>query len=159
MAESIVLTIDGRSVTAEAGQTVLKAALEAGIYVPHLCHHPDLRPAGACGMCVVDVEGAESPVQSCTTAVAAGMTVQTATERVLRLRRLAMELILSRHPAECSTCDKYLKCELQSVKQYVGITEELRVRKHPQPIPLDDANPLYLRDPGRCILCGRCVRA
>lgn len=159
MTDSIDLTIDGRPVEAEAGQTVLEAALEAGIYVPHLCHHPDLRPAGACGMCVVEVEGTERPVQSCTTTITSGMNVQTATERVLRLRRLAMELILSRHPAECSTCDKYLKCELQSVKQYVGITEELRVRKHPQPIPLDDSNPLYLRDPGRCILCGRCVRA
>ena len=72
---------------------------------------------------------------------------------------MAMELMLSRHPSECLGCDKYLNCELQSLKQYVGVSEELRVRKHPQPVPLDTGNPLFVRDMGRCILCGRCVRA
>ena len=87
------------------------------------------------------------------------MVVHTQTDRVKELRRMAMELMLSRHPSECLGCDKYLNCELQSLKQYVGVSEELRVRKHPQPVPLDTGNPLFVRDMGRCILCGRCVRA
>ena len=87
------------------------------------------------------------------------MVVGTQTDTVKALRRTAMELILSRHPAECTTCSQYLNCELQSLKQFVGITEDLRVRKHPQSIAVDTGNPLFVRDMTKCVLCGRCVRA
>ena len=170
-AETVHLTIDGRPVEARAGQTVLDAALEAGIYIPHLCSHADLTSVGVCGMCVVEIEDAGVPaaspstvgrstaVASCVTAAAEGMVVGTQTDTVKALCRTAMELILSRHPAECTTCSQYLNCELQSLKQFIGITEDLRVRKHPQSIAVDSGNPLFVRDMTKCVLCGRCVRA
>lgn len=155
----ISLEVDGRVVEARKGATVLEAALAGGVYIPHLCSHPELAPAGACGLCVVTVDGVGDPVYSCHTEVRPGMAVHTKSEEVLALRRLVMELVLSRHPPECTTCTQYLNCELQSLKQFVGITEELRVRKHPQPLPPDQGNPLFVRDMTKCVLCGRCVRA
>ena len=155
----ITLTIDGREVETKKGRTVLEAALEAGIYIPHLCHHPDLTPVGACGLCLVEIDGWSGLPRSCTTAVEDGMRVKTKTHPVDRMRRLAMELLLAGHPPECSVCSQYLNCELQSVKQYIGTSEELRVRRRSKPFPVNTGNPLFVHDPGRCILCGRCMRA
>jgi len=155
----ITLNIDGREVKAKKGMTVLEAALEGGTYIPHLCHHPDLKPVGGCGLCVVEIEGRHGLPVSCTTPVEDGMRVKTKTPSIDRMRRLAMELILSGHPPECTVCSQYLNCELQSVKQYIGTTEELRVRRRSKPFPVNAANPLFVHDPARCILCGRCMRA
>ena len=152
------LTIDGKPVEARLGASVLEAALEAGIYVPHLCDHPDLPPAGACGLCVVEVEGTAEPVASCLAPVADGLVVTTQSDKLVARRRLAMELILATHPPECGSCEKYLNCELQSLKQYLGV-EELRVKRHAKLLPVITANPLFVYDPNKCVLCGRCVRA
>ncbi len=157
--DRVALTIAGRRVESRPGTTVLQAALDAGVYVPHLCSHPDLPVAGVCGLCFVEIEGYDGPVPSCSTEITEGMEVDTNSDAVRGLRRTAMELILSRHPAECTTCSQYLNCELQSLKQFVGITEELRVHRHPQPIPVDTGNPLFVRDMTKCVLCARCVRA
>jgi len=154
----ITLNIDGRDVETKKGRTVLETALEAGIYIPHLCHHPDLTPVGGCGLCLVEIEGMQGLPASCTAPAEEGMRVRTKTPRVDRMRRLAMELILSGHPPECTVCSQYLNCELQSVKQYIGMAEELRVRRRSKPFPANTANPLFVHDPARCILCGRCVR-
>jgi NADPH-dependent glutamate synthase beta subunit-like oxidoreductase/ferredoxin len=155
----ITFNIDGREVEAKKGRTVLEAALEAGIYLPHLCHHPDLPPVGGCGLCLVEIEGVQELLRSCTTTAEEGMRVKTKTARIDRMRGLAMELLLAGHPADCTTCSQYLNCELQSVKQYIGTSEELRVRRRSKPFPSSSTNPLFVHDPGRCILCGRCVRA
>jgi formate dehydrogenase beta subunit len=156
--QTLTLTIDGREVAAEAGTSILDAALEAGIYVPHLCSHPDLPPGGVCRLCVVEVEGVEGVVASCATPAAEGMVVRTQSDEIARLRRLAMELLLVGHPPECGTCQKYLNCELQSLKQYLGV-EELRVNRRPKLLPVNSRNPLFVYDPNKCVLCGRCVRA
>jgi formate dehydrogenase beta subunit len=156
---AIALNIDGREVETKKGRTVLEAALEAGVYIPHLCHHPDLTPVGGCGLCLVEIEGMQGLHTSCTTPAEEGMRVKTKTPQVDRMRRLAMELILSGHPPECTVCSQYLNCELQSVKQYIGTSEELRVRRRSKPFTTNTANPLFVHDPARCILCGRCVRA
>lgn len=152
------LTIDGKPVEARLGVSVLEAALEAGIYVPHLCDHPDLPPAGACGLCVVEVEGTAEPMVSCLAPVADGLVVVTRSDKLAARRRLAMELILATHPPECGSCEKYLNCELQSLKQYLGV-EELRVKRHAKLLPVISSNQLFLYDPNKCVLCGRCVRA
>ncbi|MEW6666185.1 MAG: FAD-dependent oxidoreductase [Thermodesulfobacteriota bacterium] len=157
--ETIRLNIDGNQIETTKDKTVLVAALEAGIYVPHLCHHPDLRPVGTCRLCVVDVEGMEEPCVSCTTPAADGMVVKTKTDRIDRMRRQAMESLLVDHPSECLECSQYLRCELQSVKQYLGMTEHLSVERRIRPIPLSTENPLFVHDFARCIRCGRCVRA
>ena len=156
--ETIKLTIDDRDVQTPAGTSILDAALAAGIYIPHLCHHPDLPATNACGLCVVESEGNRNPIAACTTAATGGMKIRTKTGKIDRARKLALELILSGHPSDCGTCNKYLNCELQSLKQYLTI-EDLRVRTRPKPFPIVRDNPLFVHDFSRCVLCGRCVRA
>ena len=107
---------------------------------------------------IVQVEGIEGLPPSCATPAASGMMVQTKTESTESRRRLAMELMLAGHPADCGTCDKYLNCELQSLKQYLGC-EELHVRTRSKLLPINAANPLFVHDPNKCVACGRCVRA
>lgn len=157
--ETIKLIIDGKEIKTEEGKTVLEAALEGGIYIPHLCHHPDLKPVGTCGICVVDVDGMDEPPTSCTTSAVEGMVVKTKTPQIDHLRRQAMEVMLANHPQQCVECSQYLNCELQSVKQFLGIVEEVKVKRHIKPIPINTGNPLFVHDLFLCIKCGRCVRA
>ncbi len=152
------LTIDGREVEAREGVSVLNAALEAGIFVPHLCGHPDLEPIGGCGLCMVEVEGMGEPVRACMTKAEEGMIVNTKADAADKLRRLAMELILATHPADCTGCPKYGVCELQSMYQYMGVSPA-RWRVKGRTVPTDDSNPLITHMFTRCIRCGRCVRA
>ena len=156
--ETVKINIDGNEVETKKGNSILDASLEAGIYIPHLCHHPDLSPIGACRLCIVEVEGLEGLPTSCTTPVESGMIVKTKNEKLDHMRKLALELMLAGHPPDCGTCDKYLNCELQSIKQYLT-TENLRVKRRTKPFPLNTGNPLFVHDVGRCIVCGRCVRA
>lgn len=153
------IRIDGKEIEAKPGTSVLHAALGAGIYIPHLCDHPDLRPVGGCRLCLVEIKDVSGYPASCTTTVFEGMEVTSKTEPILNLRRLALELLLADHPEECSTCTKYLNCELQSLKQYLGISEHLSVRRRPKFIPPDLSHPLFNYDFARCVNCGRCVRA
>ena len=159
MLETIKLIIDGKEIKTEEGKTVLEAVLEGGIYIPHLCHHPDLKPAGTCGICVVDVDGMDEPPTSCTTPAVEGMVIKTKTPRIDHLRRQAMEVMLANHPQQCVECSQYLNCELQSVKQYLGIVDEVKVKRQLKPIPINTGNPLFVHDLFLCIKCGRCVRA
>ncbi|MDO4403999.1 MAG: FAD-dependent oxidoreductase [Atopobiaceae bacterium] len=152
------LTIDGQVVKAQEGQSVLNAALDAGIFVPHLCGHPDLEPIGGCGLCMVEIEGEAEPVRACMTQAREGMVVSTKAEAADKLRRLAMELILATHPADCTGCPKYGVCELQSMYQYIGVSPQ-RWRCRGRTVPTDDSNPLITHMFTRCIRCGRCVRA
>jgi NADPH-dependent glutamate synthase beta subunit-like oxidoreductase/formate hydrogenlyase subunit 6/NADH:ubiquinone oxidoreductase subunit I/ferredoxin len=156
--ETIFLNIDGREVETGKGKTVLSAALDAGIYIPNLCHHPDLKPIGACRLCVVEIEGSQELSTSCTTLAEAGMVVKTTGAKVDKVRRLAAELLLSVHPSECSTCPKYGQCEFQSIIQFLGVSDA-RLRKRFKAIPVNSSNPYIIHDLSRCVLCGRCVRA
>ena len=155
---TIKLNIDGREVETQSGKSILEASLEAGIYIPYLCYHPDLSTTGDCRLCVVEVEGVDEPVISCTTPAADGMTVRTKTEKLAGARRQAMEKILEGHPADCSTCIKYLNCELQSLKQYIS-EEEYKVKGRARLFAVDTSNPLFTIDPNKCVMCTRCVRA
>jgi NADPH-dependent glutamate synthase beta subunit-like oxidoreductase/ferredoxin/NAD-dependent dihydropyrimidine dehydrogenase PreA subunit len=156
--ETIRLTIDGKEIETEKGKSVLEASLQGGIYIPHLCHHSDLSPIGACRLCVVQIEGVEGIPTSCTTPAADGMQVRTKSDEIDHMRRLAMELMLAGHPPDCGTCVKYLNCELQSIKQYL-VSDHLSVKRRSKLFPVTSTNPLFLHDPNKCILCGRCVRA
>ncbi|QOX61917.1 2Fe-2S iron-sulfur cluster binding domain-containing protein [Anoxybacterium hadale] len=153
----ITITIDGRKVAAEAGETILEASLRQGIYIPNLCHHPDLKPMGACRLCLVEIEGRKSLVASCSTEAEDGMVIRTKTERAERLRRLSMELILTEHPEDCSTCWRYGSCPMQSLLQFLSMSTG-RMRNHHLNYKKDTGNPLFIRDMSRCIKCGRCVR-
>ena len=150
------LTIDGQRVEAQEGVNLLDTAQDAGIYIPNLCHHPDLKPLGACNLCLVEIEGRDGIVPSCTIPAEAGMVVHTNTEAVKRMRRLSMELMLADHPNDCSSCKRYGNCPMQSLIQYVGAGD--RLRKFTNNTPENLSHPLFIRDPHRCIKCGRCVR-
>ncbi|MBF0552712.1 MAG: (2Fe-2S)-binding protein, partial [Deltaproteobacteria bacterium] len=158
MTEKIALSIDGHDVETAKGRSVLEAALKAGIYIPNLCHHPDLKPIGACRLCVVEIEGTQELATSCTTIAEAGMVVKTKGAKVDKVRRLAAELLLSVHPSECSTCPKYGQCEFQSIIQFLGVSDT-HLRKRLKTIPINSSNPFFLHDLSRCVMCGRCVRA
>jgi formate dehydrogenase beta subunit len=154
----IKLAIDGREIEAEAGKSILEVSLEAGIYIPFLCYHPDLSTTGDCKLCVVEVAGSEELVISCTTPIAGGMKVTTKSAKLAAARRDAMEKILEGHPADCSTCIKYLNCELQSLKQYVS-EEEYKPKGPARLFAVDDSNPLFTIDANKCVMCTRCIRA
>ena len=153
-----VITIDGTRLEVPENKNVLECALEAGIYIPHLCHHPDLPENGSCRMCIVEVEGQEGITTSCTLRAQDGMVVHTTSERINKLRTLALELLLAGHPEDCSTCPKYGNCELQTLIQYIG-ANNARMRTRIKGIKMEEGNPLLIHDMNRCVLCGRCVRA
>lgn len=152
------INIDGKEITAAKGSSVLEAALDAGIYIPHLCSHPDLEAKGGCRLCSVEIEGNEEAVSSCMTKAEDGMVIKVHGEKADKVRKTAMELLLATHPSECTGCPKYGKCELQSMYQYMGVGPE-RWRKQSRTLPNDDSNPLILHLFSRCVRCGRCIRA
>lgn len=153
-----VITVDGIRLEVPDNKNVLECALEAGIYIPHLCHHPDLKDTGACRMCIVEVEGQEGVTPSCQLKAADGLNIRTTGERINRLRILALELLMGSHPEDCSTCPKYGNCELQTLIQYIGANAG-RMRTRTKGLKSVEENPLLIHDMNRCVLCGRCVRA
>ncbi|MGM9550008.1 MAG: FAD-dependent oxidoreductase [Faecousia sp.] len=152
------ITINGKVLEVEEGANVLDCALENGIYIPHLCHHKDLSPLGSCRMCIVEVEGQKGVTTSCTLKATEGLKIRTDSEEIKRLRMLALELLLTGHPEDCSTCPKYGSCELQTLIQYIG-PKTGRMKMRAKGFKQIDDNPLLLHDMNRCVLCGRCVRA
>ncbi len=154
----VKITIDGTTIEATEGTTVLTAALGAGVYIPHLCDSPGLKPYGACRMCIVEIEGMRGMPASCTTVVADGMVVRSDAEPINKVRRVNCELMISDHPQECLTCSASKNCGLQEVSSYLGISEA-RLKPLQRKAVVDESNPFYVRDMKRCILCGLCVRA
>ena len=152
------VTIDGRKLQAPKSATVLTAAQAAGINVPSLCYHPELRPEGACRVCVVEVEGAKSLVASCVYPVNEGMVVHTNTAAVREARKAVVELLLANHPQDCLSCQRNTNCELQTMAADLGI-RKVRFDGVKKNLPLDANNPSLVRDPNKCILCGRCIKA
>jgi len=184
--EEITLTINGQEVKANKGMTVLEAAETAEIYIPTLCHHPDLEPYGGCRLCVVEIEKVRGLQPACTYPASDGMIVHTETEEVNKVRRTTVELLMANHPSDCLLCNRRTEnercspydiclrsisvtdrcitcpanehCELQKVVDYLGI-KELRLPITTESFPIDTSNPFFDFDRNRCILCARCVRA
>ena len=153
----INLTIDGKSIEVAVGTTVLEAAKQLGIKIPTLCHDDRLKPFGACRLCIVEIAGMPKPVTSCTTPATAGMSVQTQSARLYRLRKTTVELLLSDHPNDCMTCIGTGECVLQELAYQYGIRENRfagAMREHNR----IDHNPFVTRDQNKCVMCGLCVR-
>jgi NADH dehydrogenase/NADH:ubiquinone oxidoreductase subunit G len=151
MSETITLTIDGQSVTVEAGTTIHKAAQSIGIEIPTICYHDHCTSNGLCRMCVVEVEGARVLAPACVAQVSEGMKVKTRSERVERSRRTIVELL-------GSAVDLSEAPDIQRFAQdYHADLDRFGEGKHRQHPVIDD-NPMYIRDYEKCILCWRCVQ-
>jgi len=156
---TVQITIDGTELQAEADKTILEVARAHGIYIPTLCYHPRLLPIGSCRLCVVEIEGADRPMTACTTLVQDGIVVRTQTERLNRIRRDALKLILTYHPLDCPQCDAAGACELQNLVFAFGIDQqEYRATRSTQGMR-EFATPLIRQWGDRCVMCLRCIRA
>ncbi len=156
----VKIKIDGAEVKADTSMTIMDAARENGIYIPGLCHHPDLVPSGLCRICIVGVKGREKPVVSCKTTVENGMEVFTDNPLIDADRRMLLELIHANHKQDCTNCLKNNNCQLQEVTAFVEVNEERikRMRKEKPLVPDDDSNPFFTLSHEKCILCGICIR-
>ena len=156
--KEIKLQIDSKEVSVEEGTTIFQAAKSIGIEIPHLCYMEGLSPSAGCRLCLVEVKGARALVASCAYPVADGIEVSTNTERVLKARKLALELLLSDHPYDCMTCEKSGSCQLEKYAYELGVkTYRFQGEKHDY--PMDFTNPFFVRNYNKCILCERCVKA
>jgi NADH-quinone oxidoreductase subunit G len=153
----ITLTIDGEQVSVAEGTTILDAARQININIPRLCYLQGLEPHGACGICVVEVEGERSITRSCVRLAQEGMKVHTNTPALRNTRKMLVELILANHPAECFVCDRAENCELKSLASELGVKDIRFDTKKPHR-RFDETSPAVIRNPNKCVLCGRCVR-
>ncbi|NLK71669.1 MAG: 2Fe-2S iron-sulfur cluster binding domain-containing protein [Clostridiales bacterium] len=150
------IEIDGVEITVPEGISVLEAAKLAGIDIPTLCYLKDINEVGACRMCVVEVEGAKALQAACVYPVCGGMVIHTKTKRVRNARKSTLELILSNHNRECTTCVRSENCELQKLAKDLGISD-IPYDGIKEKLPIDNVSPSIVRDPNKCILCGRCI--
>lgn len=153
----ITFEVNGKPMTANDGETLLKAMRAGGVNVPALCHMEGFSPTGACRLCVVEVENQRGLMPSCATIAANGMKVQTHSPRVLRARKTIVELLLAGHPDDCLYCTRSGTCELQTLARQLGV-DDRRFTGAKNRFQMDISSPSIVRDPDKCILCGRCVR-
>jgi NADH dehydrogenase/NADH:ubiquinone oxidoreductase subunit G len=158
---SIEITIDGRKVKCEPNQSILDVAEANGIHIPTLCHHPHLRATGACRMCVVDLGRPDRLEAACTTPISPNMVVNTGNDRVMKARKITLELILSNLGVEPDSLNKGDGNKLMELAKELGVDIHALRFKPPkeEPKQVDSRNPIIIRDRDRCILCGRCVSA
>jgi len=156
--ETFKLTIDGREVEAQSGDTILEAAQRYDIHIPTLCHDPRLKPYGGCRVCLVEVEGRRDLMPSCCTAAEADLRVSSCNERVLEARKAVVELILSDHPNDCLKCQSNGDCALQSIAYELDASLDRFPATEVRRGIIKDPEKAIQRDNSKCILCGRCVR-
>jgi iron-only hydrogenase group A len=153
----INIEVNGRQVSAEKGEMLLDALRRGGVSVPTLCHIDGMTPTGACRMCVVEIEGQRGLVPSCAFPVGEGMKVRTHSPRAVQARKTIVELLLANHPDECLYCTRNGNCQLQKLAEELGIRQR-RFAGDRTRYTLDMSSPSIVRDPAKCILCGKCVR-
>jgi NADP-reducing hydrogenase subunit HndD len=159
MKEKVNLKIDNLSVSVDAGTTILEAAKRINVRIPTLCHHEDLCVAGNCRVCVVEQAGVDRLLPSCAIPVAEGMEVHTNTLKVRTARKQIIELLISEHRAECTTCYKNGKCELQALTHDYIVGENGFIPLVPlKGYSIDEFSPSIIKDDSKCIRCQRCVR-
>ena len=151
--------IDGKEYSFAEGTTILEAAKSVGIDIPHYCYHPGLSIAGACRMCLIEIEKIPKLQIACYMTVGEGMVVHTQTERVKKARKAMLEFHLVNHPLDCPVCDQAGECGLQIYYMthglYISRLGENKVKKAKKAFRI---GPYVMLDQERCILCSRCVR-
>lgn len=150
------MTIDGRTVEFTDEPNVLSVIRKADIDIPTLCYHSELSVYGACRLCTVENERGKT-FASCSEPPRDGMIVYTNTPRLMKYRKLILELLLAAHCRDCTTCIKSGECQLQSLAHRMGVGN-IRFENTKEQHPLDFSSPSIVRDPNKCILCGDCVR-
>ncbi len=153
----VAINIDNRPCEAPDGSTIYEAAQLIGITIPTLCHMEGLSPSGACRICVVEVEGMPSLTPACSFPVREGMNIQTHSARVLLARKTIVELLLANHPDDCLYCIRNNNCMLQNLAADLGVRRR-RYTGARNEYKEDVSSPSVIRDPEKCILCGKCVR-
>ncbi len=148
---------NGQTIEAMKGETILQSLKRAGINVPTICHMEGLLPSGTCRMCVVEVEGHGGLVPSCSHPVAEGMKIRTNTPDVMTTRKTIIDLLLSNHPDDCLYCARNGNCDLAKLAAENGVRERSYQGERNRR-PKDISSPSIIRDPDKCILCGKCVR-
>jgi formate dehydrogenase major subunit len=154
----VTFTINEQVLETEDGASVLEAALQNDIYIPHLCYHPELESRGACRLCVVEIDG--RLVTACRTPVEPGMVVRTNTPEVDRAVRPVVELLIANHHITCRGCPSSGKCQLQKLMAELRIDRRRvrRLRTPEEELPIDTSPPCFDYDPNKCVLCGICIQ-
>jgi formate dehydrogenase alpha subunit len=156
---TVNIVINGKKIEGQKGQTVLQVAREHGFKVPTLCYHKDLSPTGNCRMCVVEVKGSRFLQAACVTQIWEGMEIETRSKKVIKSRKLSLELMLANHTPNCSYCDISNECELQDlVYEYQSETLPWGIKGTRYQVD-SDPNPFIHMDLNKCILCRRCIQA
>ncbi len=149
-------TIDYKPVPFEPGQTIMDAAMAAGIYIPHLCHNPEFRPHASCKLCTVKING--RPASACTTQAVEGAVVENETDELMDDRRILLKMLFVEGNHVCPACEKSGRCQLQAVAYYCNMLAPEFTHFYPQR-DVDASHPEVVIDFNRCILCNLCVRA
>jgi iron-only hydrogenase group A len=154
---SIDIEVNNEIIKAKKNETILEALNRNGINLPTLCHMNDFSPTGACRMCVVEIEGKKELIPSCSYLIEGWMKIKTHSARVIKARKMIVELLLSNHPDDCFYCIKNQNCELQKLAYELNIRER-KITGKKTSSKLDYSSPAIVRDTAKCILCERCVR-
>ncbi len=149
-------TLDGQTLAFLPGQTIMDAALAAGVYIPHLCHHPEFKPHGSCKLCTVNVNGRNAA--SCTMPAAEGMVVLNDIPELNESRRSLTQMLFVEGNHFCPFCEKSGNCQLQALGYFLGMLSPHYNHFYPQR-EVDGSHPDVLLDRNRCIMCELCVRA
>jgi bidirectional [NiFe] hydrogenase diaphorase subunit len=155
--QSISLKINGQEIIAQEGISILEAAIENGIDIPHLCFLEGLTRTGACRLCIVEIKGQAKLFASCSTPVSDGMEVITNSEKLNAYRKITIQLLLSERNHICSVCVANKNCELQDIADKLGVDHVAFEREWTNE-EIDTTHPFLIIDRNRCILCTRCVR-
>lgn len=153
----VTFIMNGKEITVKKGTSLLEAARENSIDIPTLCYDKTLSVFGGCRMCLVEIEGSNKLVASCSEKVRDGMVVFTESERVVKARKDILGLLLSNHPKDCLTCEQVGDCGLQDLSYRYGVRGPTFIGEKKQ-YEIDSLNPVMERDQTKCILCGKCVR-
>ena len=154
---SIQIEVNGKKLEAFEGETILSTLKRNGIKIPTLCHVKNFIPSGACRICVVELVGNPKLITACSFPVYDGMQILTHSSKVVEARKTIIELLLSNHPDDCLYCLRNGNCELQNLSKEYHVVER-RIRGKKNSFKMDHSGLSIVRDPEKCILCGRCIR-
>lgn len=152
----ISITLNGRNIKVSENENLVEIAKAHGVHIPTFCYDKQLKVFSGCRICVVEVKGRKNLVAACSTTPTEGMVVETHSEKVMKVRKDILSLLIANHPKDCLTCPKTGDCKLQEYCFEYGVKNSPYVGDS-KCYAIDDSNPAFIRDMNKCILCGKCV--